>query len=47
MLKIPGGMIETLIGKLQQPFLGQFVPTLRIGVVCCNQSGELWWMNQE
>jgi hypothetical protein len=32
MLKIPRDMIETLIGKIQQPFLAKFLPTLLLGV---------------
>jgi hypothetical protein len=38
-------MIEILMGKIQRPFLAQFLPALLLGV-CCNQSRELWWVNR-
>jgi hypothetical protein len=46
MLKIPSGMIEILIGKIQSLFIAQFIPSSQLGV-CCIQSRELWWTNQK
>jgi hypothetical protein len=33
MLNIPSGMLEILIGKIQQPFLATFLPALLLGVL--------------
>jgi hypothetical protein len=40
MLKIPSGMIEILIAKIQQPFPAQFPPASLVGI-CCNQQETL------
>jgi hypothetical protein len=44
--KIPCGMTEILIGKIQLPFLAKLLSASLLGAYC-NQSRELWWMHRK